>query len=325
MNQENMFERGAAVISIDTEQIWGHLDLYNEQEFEARFHNTREIHDRLLALLSREGIAATWTVVGMMALPGSDGPVDARLAGLPLWWTHRVRAGNEATRPLFYARSFVERLRSNRIRQDVGMHGGISHLIWGDPRVDAAIAARELRGGMEVLQAMGIRPTSFVYPRDLDRHHAVLRSGGIRCFRGRAPIASEQFGYSKFGALVRATEEVRKLVPPPVWPVEFLPGLWNLPASMSIYCLGAARCRFVPARLRVERTKVGLQAASAQRGVFHLAMHPENLAESDFAFSVFEAMVHEICRWRDTHGVEVHTMASAVGRVADHKLEGMAV
>ena len=54
MNQENRFERGAAVISIDTEQIWGHLDLYNEQQFEARFPYAREIHDRLLALFSRK-------------------------------------------------------------------------------------------------------------------------------------------------------------------------------------------------------------------------------------------------------------------------------
>lgn len=324
MSHANFFERGAAIISIDTELIWGHLDLYSAEEFAERYANDRAIHDKLLDLLVREGIPATWTVVGMMALNGSDGPGDARLAGVPLWWTQRVKAGNEATQPLFYARTFVERLKRARVAQDIGMHGGISHLVWGDPRVDATIAARELRSGMEVLRAMGIRPASFVYPRDLDVHHALLRDAGIRCFRGRAPILSERFGYSKFGAVIRTVEELRKQVPPPVWPVEFLPGLWNLPCSMPIYNLSRERCRMVPARLRVERTTLGLRAAAEQRGIFHLNIHPENLAQSDFAFSVFEQMVHEMCRWRDQHGLEIHTMASAVNLVAPKK-EGVAV
>lgn len=323
MNRGTPFERGAAVISIDTEQIWGYLDLYDEQQFEARYPSAREIHDRLLNLLCREGIPATWTVVGMLAMNGSNGPADDRLAGLPAWWTHVVPAGNENTRPLWYRRSFVERLKHASVPQDIGMHGGIAHLVWGDPRVEAVTAARELRAGMQALESIGIKPTSFVYPRDLDTHHHVLRDAGIRCYRGRAPILSEQFGYSKFGSVVRASEELRKATPPPVWPVEVMPGLWNIPASMSIYCLGAGRSRLIPARLRVDRTRLGLEAASARSGVFHLALHPENLAESDFAFSVFEAMVQEVCRWRDRHGVETLTMSSAVDRVAVNRTERM--
>jgi len=321
MNRQTPFERGAAVISIDTEQIWGYLDLFDEQQFEARYPNTREIHDRLLTLLTREGIGATWTVVGMFAQAGSKGPADDRLAGVPAWWTHRVPAGSEKTRPLWYARTFVERLKRASVAQEIGMHGGISHLVWGDPRVEAVTAARELRAGMQALAALGLQPSAFVFPRDLEAHHQVLRDGGIRCFRGRAPILSERFGYGKFGALVRTGEEIFKAAPPIVQPVEFLPGLWNLPASMFIYSLGRNRSRFVAPRLRVERTRLGLTAAAAQKGIFHLGLHPENLAESDFAFSVFEAMIHQICRRRDRERLEVLTMTAAVDRVAANRTE----
>jgi hypothetical protein len=101
-----------------------------------------------------------------------------------------------------------------------------------------------------------------------------------------------------------------------VWPEEVLPGLWNLPASMFLYCLGRNRSRVVRPSLRVARTKLGLQSAAKQRGVFHLGLHPENLAESGFAFSVFEQMIHEICRWRDQDDIETLTMSEAVNRVA---------
>jgi len=321
MNHGSYFERGAVILSIDTEQIWGHFDLLDEEQFEARYPETRQIHDRLLQLLCREGIPATWTVVGMLAQPGSMGGVDPRLAGLPAHWTERIPAGDERSRPLWYARQFVERLRRARVPQDIGMHGGISHLVWGDPRTTAVVAAHELRHGMEALKEIGIRPVSFVFPRDLEAHYTLLRDAGIRCYRGRAPILSERFGYSKFGAMVRTAEELLDLTPPPVWPVETLPGLWNVPASMAIYCLGRTRSRMVPPRLRLERTRLGLAAAAAKQGIFHLAMHPENLAESSFAFSVFESMVGDICRRRDRERMEVVTMAGALDRVAADRRE----
>ena len=304
--------RGAAVISIDTEQIWGYFDLIGEQQFEARYPNARATHHRLLELLSREGIGATWAVVGALSLARSD----ERMREVPAFWSERIPDGNERTRPLWYARSFVRSIQNARTPQEIGLHGGISHLVWGDARTTASLAARELRAGVETLNEIGVDPISFVFPRDLEAHHAVLAEGGIRCYRGRAPILSERLGFNVAGSLARAAEEVCSATPPVVWPEEVLPGLWNLPASMFLYCLGRNRSRVVRPGLRVARTKLGLQAAAKSRGVFHLGLHPENLAESDFAFSVFEQMIHEMCRWRDNDDIEILTMSEAVNRVA---------
>jgi hypothetical protein len=321
VNHAYQFERGAAIISIDTEQIWGHFDLLSPQQFESRFPHAPEIHDRLLNLLSSEGIGATWTLVGALTLPATGGSADQRFSDTPRYWAERIPAGNERTQPLWYARSFVQRLQRARTAQDLGMHGGISHLVWGDPRTSASVAACELSSGMEALREIGIEARSFVFPRDLEAHHVILRDGGIRCYRGRASILSERLGFNLAGSLARAAEEVCRLVPPPVWPEEVIPGLWNVPASMSIYCLGASRARFVPAKLRLDRLKLGLDAANQQRGVFHLAIHPENLAESDFAFPVFESMVHEICRRRDRGEIETLTMNGTVERFAGDSYE----
>lgn len=321
MNNTSKFQRGVAVISIDTEQIWGHFDLMDEIDFQARYPDTRAVHDRLLALLCDAGVSATWTVVGLLASEGSRGKVDSRVTGLPSFWTQHIPPGTEATRPLWYARSFIRRLQRARIQQDIGIHGGLTHLIWAGTRVTKSMLARELRAGIAVLQEQGIYPESFVFPRDLEAHHAVLRDLGIRCYRGRAPICSERLRFNLAGSMVRAGEELLKLTPPVVFPREFLPGLWNLPASMFLYSLNQTRCRLIPARLRVERTKRGLEAAARCNGVFHLGLHPENLAESRFAFSTFESIIEEICRYRDAGDIEVLTMAGAIDRIASERNE----
>ncbi|MDP8980796.1 MAG: hypothetical protein M3O35_09420 [Acidobacteriota bacterium] len=308
--------RGAAVISIDTEQIWGYFDLIGERQFEARYPNARDTHHRLLELLSREGIGATWAVVGALSLAGSEGGADERMSGTPAYWAERIPAGDETSRPLWYARSFVRCIQSARTPQEIGLHGGISHLVWGDARTSPALAASELRAGIAALNEIGVDPASFVFPRDLEAHHAILADDGIRCYRGRAPILSERLGYNIAGSLARAAEEVSKATPPVVWPEQVLPGLWNLPASMFLYSLGRERSRLVKPGLRVERTQLGLRAAAKDRGVFHLGLHPENLAESDFAFAIFEQMIHEICRWRDQDDIDILTMSEAVNRVA---------
>ena len=106
-----MFARGIVILSLDTEQIWGYSDLLNEPQFHKRYPGAHEAHDKVLGYFCDAGVSATWFMVGGMALSGSDGPRDRRMAGLPLDWTGKIPSGSESTAPLWYRRSFVERLR----------------------------------------------------------------------------------------------------------------------------------------------------------------------------------------------------------------------
>src|SRR5438105_3241521 len=106
-----LFERGMAILSFDTEQVWGNSDNFTEAQFLERYPGAFEAHDRLLDRLCEADIAATWFLVGGLALPGSDGARDTRMAGLPAVWTSRVPAGSERTAPGWYRRSFVKRLK----------------------------------------------------------------------------------------------------------------------------------------------------------------------------------------------------------------------
>src|SRR5579885_3820752 len=55
-DMQTNFERGAVILSIDTEQIWGYLDLLNEAQFEEKYPNALLAHEKLLDRLCAAGV-----------------------------------------------------------------------------------------------------------------------------------------------------------------------------------------------------------------------------------------------------------------------------
>lgn len=309
------FECGAVILSLDTEQIWGYLDLMNETQFQKRYPDALGAHEKVLACLSNAGVSATWFMVGGMALRGSDGARDPRMARLPIQWTGRIPGGVEATTPLWYRQSFVERLRKANPVQEIGLHGGLTHLIWTDAHSTREVVRWELAEGVKALEQSLVRPLSFSYGREQEAHHDLLPAHGIRCYRGRNAARSFRLGPTLPGAFARLFDEMRRRAPMPVWPEETLPGLWNIPSSLFLYPIGASRTRVVGLRSRIERFSRGLAAATRLRGIFHFCLHPENLAESPSGFSLFEDILERLIQSRDRGDVEILTMSEVAARM----------
>jgi hypothetical protein len=309
------FESGALVISIDTEQIWGHLDALSEAQFQVRYPDAPVAHDKLLGYLCAADVKATWFLVGGMALRQSIGAGDPRMAGLPHGWVRPVRGGNENTAPLWFRPAFIELLRAAQPLQEIGLHGGLSHLIWTDTHATPDVVSWELCEGLKSLHSLRVRPRSFSFTRNEEAYHEFLPAHGIRCFRGRPPALAWRLGRTLSGALCRAADELRSATPPSVWPHEHLPGLWNVPASMFLYPIGPSRARVVRWRTRLERFRRGLEAAARCRRIFHFCLHPENLAESPLGFCILEDMLDALSRFRSRGDIEVLTMSDVVDRM----------
>jgi peptidoglycan/xylan/chitin deacetylase (PgdA/CDA1 family) len=309
------FERGVVILSLDTEQIWGYLDVLNERQFQCRYPDTIGVHEKLLACLRAAGVSATWFVVGGMTLRGSHGARDCRMAGLPADWTARIPDGSEMTTPLWYRRAFVELLRMARPPQEIGLHGGLTHLIWTDPRATRHAVKWELAEGVKALERASVRPRSFSFGREQEAYHELLPAHGIRSYRGRTATLSHQLGPTLPGSLLRVFDELVSATPPVVWPQETLPGLWNIPSSLFLYPIGPSRARLVALRSRVERFRRGLEAAARHRGIFHFCLHPENLAESHYGFSILDDILDRLLRSRDRGDVEILTMGDVAARM----------
>ena len=310
-----LFQCGVVILSIDTEQIWGYFDRLNEHRFHAQYPGALDAHEKLLALLCEAQLKATWFLVGAMTLSSSEGPRDRRMAGLPRDWIARIPAGVEATAPLWYRQSFVRRLRDARPHQEIGLHGGLTHLIWTDAHATREVVQWELAEGVKALQQSSVQPLSFSFGREQEAYHELLPTHGIRCFRGRTPVLACQLGRTLPGALLRGADELIRATPPPVWPRESLPGLWNIPSSLFLYPISRSRTKILPLRSRVERFSRGLEAAARCRGIFHFCLHPENLAESSQGFSLFEDLLDRLDRARTTGEVEVLTVGEMVSRM----------
>jgi peptidoglycan/xylan/chitin deacetylase (PgdA/CDA1 family) len=310
-----LFERGVVMLSLDTEQIWGYLDLLDEAQFRRRYPDTLGAHEKLLACLAQAGVSATWFVVGGMALGGSQGSLDSRMAGLPVEWTSKIPCGIEATAPLWYRKSFVEHLRKVCPLQEIGLHGGLTHFIWTAPQATREVVERELEEGVKALRQALVRPLSFSFGREQEAYYELLPAHGIRCYRGRTVARAFRLGPTVYGALARLLDELCRSTPRPVWPEETLPGLWNVPSSLFLYPINASRNRVVGLRSRVERFCRGVEAAARYRGIFHFGLHPENLAESPYGFAVFEDMIERLISSRDRGDVEVLTMSEVAARM----------
>jgi len=309
------FKTGAVILSLDTEQVWGYLDQMNEQQFRNRYPDALGAQDKVLACLSNAGVSATWFIVGGMTLRGSEGPRDVRMSGLPAAWTARIPGGVEATKPLWYRHSFVERLRRARPFQEIGLHGGLTHLIWTHAHATREVVKRELSEGVKALEQALVHPVSFSYGREQEAYYDLLPKHRIRCYRGRNVTRAFQLGPTFRGAMARLLDEVRCSTPPPVWPQETLPGLWNIPSSAFLYPIGKSRSRVVGLRSRIERFSRGVEAAARLRGIFHFCLHPENLTESEQGFPMFEEILDLLVRARDRGDVEILTMGEVAARM----------
>jgi hypothetical protein len=312
------FDRGIATLSFDTEQIWGYVDTFHESQFTERYPGAIEAHDLLLDRLTAGNIRATWFVVGAMTLPGSQGKSDERMQGLPRFWIDKVPAGTERTAPLWYRRSFFERLKRATPQQEIGLHGGLAHLVWDHPGVSREVAEQELAQGIRAMKEAGVTPLTFSHPRERERYHDLLPRYGIQCYRSRTPTLAFRLGRTLPGAALRLTDEMRRAAPPPVWPARKMDGLWTVPASLFLYPIGESRNRFVALRSRVERFRKGLEMAARHKGIFHYCFHPDNLTESPDGFSMLDDMLDSLTRARDAGDIEIKPMGDIAAYMELH-------
>lgn len=314
-NIRNLFERGAVIVSVDTEQIWGYFDRLSELRFQMRYPDTQEVHEKLLQRLCAAGVSATWFVVGGLTLNQSEGQTDRRMVGLPSDWIARIPSGDETTAPMWYRRSFMHRLRNAQPYQEIGLHGGLTHFIWTDVRATRETLKQELAQGIKALEEAFVRPVSFSFGREQEACYELLVNHGIRGYRGRTPVLAYKLGPTMRGVLLRMLDELARATPPPIWPQETLPGLWNIPPSLFLYPIGPARASLVPLRSRLDRFNRGLEAAIRHNAIFHFCLHPENLAESPYGFSLFEEILESLGRARKRWEIEVITVSDVVARM----------
>jgi hypothetical protein len=310
---------GTFVLSIDTELMWGSFAHMSTREFEAQYGDIRNIIRRLVDLLDRYRAAATWALVGHLMLAacerGSDGRAHQHLTRptyewYPHDWYWLDPCTDLMTDPLWYGPDLLDLIRSAHIRHEIASHS-FGHLVFGDPGCSAAAAQDDLSAWLDTANEHGIAAESFVFPRNSVGHLDTLATAGFRCYRSYRSSAN-------VGLLRRLSAVLGQMLGLPartVTPVLTGSRLLEIPGSMPLILPRGRSRRWVPMQSRVRSACRGIRRAVRRRDLFHLWLHPMDLAQdSDARFSALERILAEADDLRRSGVLEILTMAEVRAR-----------
>ena len=321
MSASAALDTGVFLMSLDTELAWGGVHDGSHRDREPLFRETRSCVSRLLGLMEEHGIRATWAVVGHLMLSGCSSrngrkhpeierPAYAWFEGD---WFDADPACGWREAPSWYAPDLVEAILECPVEMEVGCHT-FSHVVAGEPGCGRRVFETELDACVAVAEEWGLELRSFVHPRNGIGHLDVLREKGFTCFRGW----TEPGWHGLFpGPARKAARGVQWLTTAP--PLTARPsreeGLWNLPAT-TFYLHRQGAAGTLPVSLRARRAEAGIDRAAEERSMFHLYLHPFNLAsDPDGLLGGLERIFRHVARRRGEGVLANPTMGALAGEL----------
>lgn len=292
--------RGVLTISIDYEFAWGLADHPLGPEVRERVAGEIEITERLLALFDKYEVPATWAVVGHLlektclfdgTLPHPEYPRPIH-AGESRDWFAGHPPQDDYSDPLWFdsERLILKIIRSNA-GHELASHS-YAHIIYNAASEEAVRA--DLRNVENVHQASNLPVRSFIFPRNAEAHHELVKAHGFTSYRGNTVRWYEKLP-SILGMVMRRVHYFwpsARTVRPSMGEA----GLVNVPESMLLLSRNGLRKLITKGVMR-RKLIAGLRAAARRGEVFHLWFHPSNFwYETDTQFELLECVFSEASR-----------------------------
>jgi len=315
-------DKGAFVISIDTEMVWGEAHKRDGEVAGHRFDRERDVVEQLLEVFARYELPATWAVVGHLFLDRCERGADGRPhPDLPRpdydWldgdWLDIDPCTDVDDAPFHYGRDILDAIVACPFPQEIGSHS-FSHVIVDDPGCSSEVFAAELAAAQAVATPFGVELRSFVYPRNAIAHLGTLAGAGFTSYRGGRPgrAFAGMPGWQR-----RAAQLVDRVVPlagSAVHPARDGSGVWNVPQTY-LFAPVTAR-RHLPPALWARRPIGRLRQAARQRSLFHLWFHPYNItADPERSIAALDHIAKAAARLRDEGRLDTLTMTEVAERL----------
>jgi hypothetical protein len=280
---------GQFCISIDLELAWGVWDHLTDDYISRCSELERSIVQRLLVTLDSYEISATWAIVGNLLL---DAPQMSR-----------------GRKEVWYAPDLIEAIKSARTPQEIGSHS-FGHVYF--PSISPDEAQSDIDAARRIHAERQLAFDSFVFPRNMVGHEAILASAGIKVFRSvdRGWYTSVARANRFAGRLAHLVDNMLPIPPSTVVPIRHPNGLVELPSSMLLMARNGAR-KLVSSSALTSKARFGLQAAARKSEVFHLWFHPSNFYHStESQFQALDRILAIAAAMRDRGHIEAMTMGA---------------
>jgi peptidoglycan/xylan/chitin deacetylase (PgdA/CDA1 family) len=288
---------GKFILSFDCEGKWGVADILTpEHGRDLSDERLRNAYHSILAILDEFDIPATFAFVGTFAQSPADFGrirlgIEALAGKAQAYLAPALREIDEGGGEGWHGDHLVEEVTQSRAGHEIALHG-VTHVPW--TMLDEASAEAEMALFQE-LQGPVRESRTFVYPRNLVSHQAVLARHGFVGFRTARPERSRLLSLlAEFNLL--ETPEI------PVPPADLV----LIPAGFFLNWRSGLR-RLVPPAVTRMRVRRLLGAAAAGGTVVHYWLHPENVASAPSTLELLRALVREVARSRDAGDCEVMT------------------
>lgn len=316
-------ERGAFVVSIDTEMAWGeaHHRGTASSSTGRTYDGEREVIAQILATFARYEISATWAVVGHLFLDQchdeGSGPHPELVRADYTWldgdWFDVDPCSSLADDPSYYGPDIVNAILACPTPQEIGSHS-FSHLIVDDPACTPEVFTSELAAATKAAAPWGIELRSFVYPRNSIAQVERLAEHGYRSYRGKRLSPSFAGRPAWQQRALRFVDRVYPLAGSVARPVRHASGVWNIPQSCYLLAPPAPTRRWRPTRPTYGPI-ARLRQAARHQSVFHMWFHPHNIVGRSGALQTLERICAAAARLRDAGRLDVVTMGDLGARL----------
>lgn len=313
---------GKLVISLDMELMWGVRDQASKERYGHRVLGERRAIPAMLDLFEKNGIHASWAVVGMAMCDGIDELLERAPSQRPSYsepqrstyhYLSEVGASERAD-PYYFAPSMIRQIMRCPA-QEICTHT-FSHYYCLEPGQRSDEFAADVRAARRQLDDWGIDCKTIVFPRNQygSEHLRICAAEGLRVYRGnerswfyRAASGSEDHRVRRLGRLV---DTYVPLTGANVSTPTAGDGMVNVPSSRLLRAYNSKLSRLD--NLRLKRVRNSMSRAARENAVFHLWWHPHNFgADTHENIAFLSKVLGHFRDLRDTHGMESATMAEA--------------
>lgn len=320
-----MLEKGAFTISIDYESAWGYADHdlsdADKKRIEEEGFNVR----RLILLFEKYNVPATWAVVGHLidrGCPWDNGTPHPEYKrpvheGEKKDWFRDHPPKHEYTDPLWYdTENLIGMVRNSSAKHDIGSHS-YAHVLYDEKCTSEESIKADLKNLGRVHRVHDVPLTTFIFPRNIEGYHRLLKINGFTTYRGNSPK-----WYDKYNGLRKRLYHLLDYMSPKARTV--LPdlntfGLVNIPDCMLLLGRNGLR-KIVRSNHIIRKAKNSLKQAAKKKEVFHLWFHPSNFSyDTETQFGIFETILEEATKLRDTGVLDIVTMEYIANQVLQNE------
>ena len=280
---ETVLPKGVFVLSLDTELCWGVVDKPEQLKNNLKYYEqARNCIEKILILLEKYNISATWAIVGHLFLQECNSTEGQRHLDIPrsvyTWyakdWFNEFPCTNDKEDPLWYGQDIIKKIINCKVYQEIGCHS-FAHIPYGDKNTKSDTVKADLSNCVYEAEKLGLKLRSFVFPRNDVGFIDELKNFGFIAYRG-----TESSWYKSFPKKIRKVCHIIDqflAITPPVSAPGCDKGLYNISASMFYLPMNGFR-RLIPISFRIHKAKKGIKKAINDKKVFHLWFHPFNIA-----------------------------------------------